>query len=340
MILLVKLLVVLGGWLSLSSPAPGQPYYQGKTIQMIVGYSAGGGFDAYARTIARHMGKHIPGNPSFIVENRVGAGGLISANHLYNVAKPDGLSIGHFVGGLLLGQVLDQQGIEFDARLFEYIGAPVVDHSVCVFTKASGITSMERWRASKAPVKMGGLGPGSTTPDNVTRVLKEALGLPVQLVSGYKGVAEIRVAAESNELAGGCWGWDGTKRPWGKQIDSGEVVVVLQNWVKAHPDLPKVPLAIDHAKNAEARELIQLGIHDQSAMLRPFVLPPKTPKDRAAVLRKAFLDTLNDAAFRADAEKGRLDIEPVSGEEIERIVHGLFKLNPTLVSRFKDILYK
>jgi len=340
MVLLMKLFVIVAGFSSIPSSAPAQPYYQGKTIQMIVGYSAGGGFDAYARTIARHMSRHVPGNPSFIVENRTGAGGLISANHLYNVAKPDGLSMGHFVGGLLLGQVLDQPGIEFDARQFEYVGAPVIDHSVCVFTKASGITSMDRWRASKTAVKMGGLGPGSTTPDNVTRVLKEALGLPVQLVSGYKGVAEIRVAAESGELAGGCWGWDGTKRPLGKQLESGEVVVVLQNWLKAHADLPKVPLAIDQAKTAEARELIQVGIHDQSAMLRPFVLPPKTPKERVALLRKAFLDTLNDPMFKADAEKGRLDIEPVGGEEVEKIVHGLFHLRPSLVHRFKDILYK
>jgi tripartite-type tricarboxylate transporter receptor subunit TctC len=307
---------------------------------MIVGYSAGGGFDAYTRTIARHMGKHVPGNPSFVVENRTGAGSLIAANHLYKISKPDGLTIGHFIGGLFLGQVLDQPGLEFDARRFEYLGSPVVDHSVCVFTKASGITGIEAWRATKSPVKVGGLAPGSSTPDNVTRILKEALGLPVQLVTGYKGVADIRVAAEAGELAGGCWGWDGTKRPWGKQLESGDVVVVLQNWSKPHTDLLKVPLAIDQAKSTDARQLIQTGIHDQSAILRPFVLPPRTPPDRVAILRKAFMATLNDPEFRADAAKGRLDIEPVDGAEVEKIVHGLFKLDPILVSRFKDILYR
>jgi hypothetical protein len=115
---------------------------------------------------------------------------------------------------------------------------------------------------------------------------------------------------------------------------------VLQNWKSAHVDLPNVPLAIDQAKTDEARELIQIGIHDQSSILRPFVLPPKTPKDKVAILRKAFIDTLNDPEFKADAAKGRLDVEPVSGEEVERIVHGLFKLSPALISRFKDILYK
>jgi tripartite-type tricarboxylate transporter receptor subunit TctC len=316
-----------------------QPYYEGKTIQMIVGYSAGGGFDAYARTIARHMGRHIPGKPTFVVENRTGAGSLIAANHLYKVSKPDGLTIGHFIGGFFLGQVLEQPGIEFDARRFEYLGAPVIDHSVCVFTQASGITSLEKWRAAKTPPKLGGLAPGSSTPDNVTRILKEALALPIQLVTGYKGVADIRLAAESGELAGGCWGWDGTKRPWGKRLETGEVAVVLQNSAKPHPDLPKVPLAINHAKTATARRLIQIGIHDQSAILRPFVLPPKTRQDNVAILRQAFINTLNDPDFKTDAATARLDIEPVSGEEVERIVHGLFKLDPVLISRFKDILY-
>ena len=174
----------------------------------------------------------------------------------------------------------------------------------------------------------------------MTRILKEALGLPVQLVTGYKGVADIRVAAEAGELASGCWGWDGTKRPWGKQLESGDVVVILQNWSKPHTDLLKVPLAIDQAKSTDARQLIQTGIHDQSAILRPFVLPPRTPPDRVAILRKAFMATLNDPEFRADAAKGRLDIEPVDGAEVEKMVHGLFKLDPILVSRFKDILYR
>lgn len=333
------LLVIAG--LSLTwTEACAQPYYQGKTIQIIVGYSAGGGFDAYARTIARHLGKHVPGTPSVVVENRTGAGSLIAANHLFKVSKPDGLSIGHFIGGFFLGQVLGQPGIEFDSRQFEYLGSPVVDHSVCVLSKSSGVTSIEAWRAAKNPVKVGGLAPGSSTPDNVTRILKEALGLPLQLVTGYKGVSDIRLAVESGELAGGCWGWDGTKRPWAKQLASREVVVVLQNSSSAHGDLPTVPLAIQQARTDEARQLIRIGIHDQSSILRPFVLPPHTAKDNVTILRKAFLDTLNDPEFKADATKGRLDIEPVSGKEVEEIVHGLFKLPPALMSRLKDILYK
>src|SRR5262249_32824142 len=143
-----------------------EPFYKGKTIRIIVGFSAGGGFDTYARALARHLSKHIAGNPAVVVENMAGAGSLIAANHIYNVAKPDGLTMGHFIGGLLLGQVLGQKGVEFDARKFEYVGAPTTDHVICAMTKASGITSIEKWMASKTPVKMGGLAPGASTPDN------------------------------------------------------------------------------------------------------------------------------------------------------------------------------
>jgi tripartite-type tricarboxylate transporter receptor subunit TctC len=316
-----------------------EPFYKGKTIRVVVGFSAGGGFDTYSRVLARHMGKHIPGQPTFVVENMTGAGSLIAANHVYKVAKPDGLTIGHFIGGLFLGQVLGQRGIEFDARKFEYIGAPVTDHVVCALTKASGITSIERWMTAKTPVKMGGVAPGASTPDNGTRILKAALGLPIQVVSGYKGTADIRLAADGGELAGGCWGWDSISSTWRKGLDAGEVIVVLQAAPKPHPDLPKVPLAINLAKTDEARQLIEVGIHSDSEIVRTYTLPPGTPKERVQVLRRAFADMLKDPEFLADAKKANLGVNPVSGEEVEKIIAGLFKLDPALITKLKDILY-
>src|SRR5262249_47259373 len=187
-------------------PAHAQSFYEGKTLRVIVGLAAGGGFDTYARAIARHLGKHIPGNPTIIVENMTGAGSLVAANHVYRVAKPDGLTVANFNGTLMLGQVLGQRGIEFDARKFEFIGAAVKEDVACALTKASGITSVDKWMAAKTPVKLGGVAPLGS-PDNTARVLK-AIGLPVQLVTGYKGTAEIRLAAEGGEIAGGCWAWD------------------------------------------------------------------------------------------------------------------------------------
>lgn len=312
-------------------------FYKGKTLRIIVGASAGGGFDTYTRVIARHIGKHLPGNPAVIVQNMPGAGQLIAANHVYKVAKPDGLTMGNFIGGLLLRQILGQPGIEFDALKFEYVGVPLKDTWICTLTKASGITSMEKWLGSKTPVKLGGTGPGANT-DDVPAILKAALGLPIQLVTGYKGTAEIRLAAESGELAGGCWSWDSTRATWGKALESGDVAVVVQMTTEPHPELPKVPLAINFAKSEDERRLIQSGTVDPAAMNRLYVLPPGTSKEIVQLVRKAFMDTLSDPEFKADAKKSKLDVEPMSGEELAKTVAGLFKLNPALVARLKEAL--
>ena len=312
-------------------------FYKGKTIRIIVGFAAGGGFDTYSRVIGRHMGKFIPGNPSIIVENMTGAGSLVAANYVYRVAKPDGLTIGHFIGGLIMQQVMGGTGIEFDARKFEMIGVPVKENVVCALRKESGITSVESWLAAKTPVKLGGTAPGSTT-DDVAKILREAIGLPIQLVSGYKGTADIRLAADSGEIAGGCWAWESVKVTWRPALERKDVVVVLQAIPKSHPELTSVPLAINFAKTDEAKKLIDAGIHDTQIFTRPYVLPPGTPKERVQVLRKAFLDTFKDKEFLDEATKSKLDVDPIPGEQVEQIVAGLFKLDPALLAKLKQIL--
>jgi len=324
-----------GAWTQLSRAQ--EPFFKGKTIRIVVGFSAGGGYDIYARAIARHMSQHIPGNPAIVVENMAGAASMISANHVYKVAKPDGLTIGHFIGGLFLQQVLGRQGIEFDARKFEYLGVPIKDTYCIGLTKASGITSMESWLAAKTPVKIGGTAPGSAT-DDIPAVLQAALGLPLQVVSGYKGTAEIRLAADSGEVAGFSTGWESFKSTWRKSLETGDAFIAVQAVAKPHPELPKVPLAINYAKTEEAKKLIQVGAHDPGTLARPFVLPPGTPKDRVQILRKAFMDTFTDPEFLAEAKKTNLDIGPLSGEEIAKTVENLFKLEAPIVERLKKIL--
>ena len=248
-----------------------EPFFKGKTVRIVVGFAAGGGFDTYTRAIARYWGRHIPGNPSIIVENMAGAGSLIAANHVYKAARPDGLTIGNFGGGLFMQQLKGGAGIEFDARKFEFLGVPVQDNRSCVFTKASGITSMERWMAAKTPVKVGATAPGDLVHDG-PKILQAALGLPIHLVSGYKGTADIRLGAESGELAGGCWGWDSIKATWSRALESGEAIVVVQMVSKPHPDLPKVPLAISYAKSDDARQLIESGVTIPAITNRPYVV--------------------------------------------------------------------
>ena len=333
--------LAIGVWLSLAlwvSPTLAQEFYKGKTIRLIVATTPGGGFDAYSRAIARHMGKYIPGNPTIIVENMPGAGMLIGANYLYKQAKPDGLTVGNWIGTLVLGQITSRKGVEFDARKFEYVGAPVRNHDLCLMTKASGITSAEKWMASKTPVKMGATPPGST-PFDVAAILKEATGLPAQLVSGYKGTADIRVAVDSGEVAGLCGlSWASARVTWRKQLETGDVVVVLQSAPKAHPDLPNVPLSINLAKTEMGRKLIQAGIHDTSVITYLYSLPPGTPKERVQILRRAFEGTMKDSDFLAETTKANMEINSVTGEDLEKIVNDFFKLDAAVVNKLKEIL--
>ncbi|HEX9663767.1 MAG TPA: tripartite tricarboxylate transporter substrate-binding protein [Candidatus Binatia bacterium] len=322
----------------LCAPALAQDsFYQGKTVRIIVGASAGGGYDTYSRAIARHIGKHIAGNPTFVVDNMPGAGMLIAANHVYKVAKPDGLTIGHFIGGLFLQQFLGKPGVEFDAAKFEYIGVPTQDNYVLGISKKTGITSMEQWMASKKVLKFGGVGVGSAT-DDIPKVLMATIGLPIQLVSGFKGTADIRLAFNSGEIQGVCNAWESFRATWPNEVKSGDVTLLLQNTAKSHPELPKVPLAINYAKTDEARKLIRALVHSVGPAARPYVFPPATPKDRVMMVRRAFMSVMKDPEFLADANKAKLDISPLNGSELEQNVKEMFNLDPTLVSKAKEIM--
>jgi tripartite-type tricarboxylate transporter receptor subunit TctC len=325
--------------LTFVNPAKAQDsFYNGKTVRIIVGAAAGGGYDTYSRTIARHIGKHIPGNPTFIVENMPGAGFLISANYTYKIAKPDGLTVGHFIGGLFLQQLLGKPGIEFDAAKFEYIGVPTQDDYVIgISKKNTGISTMDQWMSTKTIVKLGGVGAGSAT-DDIPKVLKETIGLPVQIVSGYSGTATVRLAYDSGEVQGVCNSWQSFTATWPNELKSGDLEIVLQTTAKSHPELSKVPLAMSYAKTDEARNLISSLVHSVGPAARPYLLPPGAPKDRLMTLRRAFMAVMKDPEFLADAKKAKLDINPLDGEELERNVRDIFKLDPKLIPKAKEIL--
>lgn len=319
------------------SAAAQETFYQGKNIRLIVGSDPGGGFDTYSRTIARHMTKHIPGNPTIVVENMPGAAQMISANYLYRVAKPDGLTMGNFAGTLFLAQVMGRPGVEFDARKFEYLGAPARDFSSCTLSKRTGINSLQQWLSAKSPVKIGGIGPGDFTYE-IPKILEFALGLPIQVVAGYKGTAPIRLAVESGEVDGVCMDWNSVKATWRRALDAGDVKVVVQIAPRSHPELSDLPLAADFAKSAEGRKLIQVGIHDRGLSFRPYTLPPGVPRERSKILRAAFTQTLTDTEFLADAKKANLVIEAVPSSEIDRIVADLFKLEPAVAAKLADVM--
>jgi len=311
-------------------------FYRGKTIRIVVGYSAGGGFDTYSRAIARHLAKHIPGKPAVIVENMPGAAGLVAANSIYRAGRPDGLTIVNFQGTQVMSQILGRDGVEFDARKYEWLGAPTRENAVCALTRASGVTTVQQWAASTTPVKLGSVAPGGATHD-VPRVLQAALGLPIHLVRGYKGT-EIRLAAQSGEVSGGCWPWESLRPTWRQALEAGEATVVLQVTDKPLPDLPGVPLALGLAKTDEARQLIRSGIIVPTTVSRVYAMPPATPADRVRLLRAAFLKTLADPEFVADARQAQLDIDPISGEEVTRLIGELFKMSPAVLAKLKELL--
>ena len=191
--------------------------------------------------------------------------------------------------------------------------------------------------AAKQPVKIGGQTPGSTLSD-FPEVLKAALNLPIQVVGGYKGTADIRLAADSGEVDGGCWGWETIKVTWRKGIELGDVKVVIQAVPKKHPELQDVPNAVDLAKSDEARQLIKAGIIDPATIVRSYSLPPGTPKERVKILRDAFMATMKDPEFLAETKKSELEVNPMSGDEVQSIVQGFFKLQPSVVAKLKEVM--
>jgi tripartite-type tricarboxylate transporter receptor subunit TctC len=233
--------------------------------------------------------------------------------------------------------VLGNKAAQFDGRKFGWVGVPVADHGVCVTTKTSGVKTVEEWLASKRALKIGTVSPGSTAED-IPRLLQAALGLPMQIVSGYQGTTKIRLAIESGEVDGGCWGWESIKATWRSAIDSGDINVVIQPRLKSHPDITHVPLAAKYTKGAESKQLLQVLNDVYGETVRPYALPPATPKDRIETLQNAFLMTMKDSEFLAEAKKTQTDVDPISGSEAARIFASLYEYPPTLINRLKEIL--
>lgn len=316
--------------------AQAQDVFKDKTLTFIVGYSPGGTYDQYTRLIARHISKYLPGNPTRIVENMPGAGGIIAANHLYNRTKPDGLTIAAWASPLILQHIMGNEAIKFDGRKVGWVGIPAPYDTACHFNKESGIRSMEDWINAKRPIKIGSIGPGTSLSD-VPKLLKAALNLPLEMVEGYKGGAEARLAVENGEVDGLCASWQATKVTWRSQMESGKINVVLQTTFKSHPDLKKVPLAINYAKTEEAKTLLRVADNVHVYQF-PYSVAPGTPPERLRLLQQAFVRTLRDRDLIAEANKAQLEVAAIDGPTTAKTFAGLYELNPALIAKLKEIL--
>lgn len=300
-------------------------FYKGKTIELLIGYSPGGGYDTYARTIARHMSKHIPGNPTIVPKNQPGAGSLKLTNFLFNVAPKDGTTFGTIGRGIPMEPLLGGEGTQFDAKEFNWIGSANDEVSICVAWHTTGIEKFEDLYEKELVV--GGTGSGADT-DTFPMLIKNVLGAKIKLISGYPGGSDILLAMERGEVGGRCgWSWSSVKSRRMDWIREGKVNILLQMSLAKHPDIPEVPLVMDLAETREQKQIFRLMFARQR-MGRPYVAPPGVPEERVAALRKAFMDTMKDPEFLAEAKKAKLEITPVSGEEIQTLINELYEDTP------------
>jgi tripartite-type tricarboxylate transporter receptor subunit TctC len=310
-------------------------FYKGKNVDLMVGYSAGGGYDVYARMLGRYIGKHIPGNPTVVVKNLEGAGSLRLANALYNSLPKDGTVFGTVARGAAFDPLLGNKAAQFDASKFNWIGSANDEVSVCVAWHDSGIIKIEDTFDKELVV--GGTGPSADT-DQFPRIVNGVLGTKMKIVSGYPGGNDVSLAMERGEVQGRCgWSWSSvisTRKDW---FDSKKINVLVQLSLNKHPDLPNVPAILDLAKTAEQKQILSL-VFARQALGRPFVAPPGIPQDRVDALRKAFMDTMKDPEFLAEAEKAKLEITPISGEEVQKIVVEAYKVDPAIAKKTEELL--
>jgi tripartite-type tricarboxylate transporter receptor subunit TctC len=291
-------------------------FYKGKTVEIYIGYSVGGAYDVYARLLARHMGKHLPGRPTVVNKNMEGAGSLRLANWLYNVAPKDGTVFGIIGRGIPFDPLLGGSG-QFDATKFSWIGSANDEVSICAAWHATPVNTFEDLLTRDMIV--GGTASGADT-DQFPKIVNGVLGAKMRVISGYPGGNEITLAMERGEVQGRCgWSWSSVKATHPTWVQDKKIKILMQLSLAKHPDLPDVPLIMDLAKNDEQRQILKL-VFARQVMGRPFLGPPGIPDDRLTALRKAFMDTMKDPEFLAEAEKGKLEITPVSGEDIQKLV--------------------
>jgi tripartite-type tricarboxylate transporter receptor subunit TctC len=316
--------------------ATAQEFYKDKTIRFIVGQAAGGGYDTYTRTIARFIGKYIPGGPAIIVDNMTGAGSLVAANYLYNNAKPDGLTIANWNSALVFNQAMGDGNVKFDARKFAWIGAPSKSVPVCLIMGFAGPKTMDEIIKSGKTLRMGGTGPGSHSID-MPLMLNKMVGTKFAVVSGYQGTAQIRIALQRREVDGLCTNWDSvvaTQKELLEAKGDDRMIPFILHATVDDPRAKGVALITETIKDANNLHAYRVYMA-QMEYSRPLTSAPGTPKDRLDILRHAFKATLADAEFLAQANKSKLDINHVSGEECEKWVGEVLSISPKMKEELK-----
>ena len=314
-------------------------FYQGKTVRIVVGFSAGGGYDQYSRMIARHLSKYIPGNPAVIVDNMPGVGSIIAANHLFNAAPKDGTIVANISGPIVLEQLFGAPSVQFDLAKFRYLAVPVSESYMMIVHKRTGITKFDDVRGEKAKQVTFGAIPGSTV-EHAPILVKEALNANLKIVSGYKGTADVRLALDSGEVDGFFNTWTSSKITSYYKIKSGEWVVLAQMTEKPMKDLivPNVPTIPMIARSEEQRLLLKYGTSTPNDFGKVYVLPPGVPADRAQAMETAFARVFKDKDLQADADKGKLEVDPLIGNTIQKLVVEFLGMPADVKNKLQTVL--
>ena len=310
-------------------------FYKGRNVDLYIGYSVGGAYDIYARVLARHLGKHIPGNPTIVPKNMEGAGSLRLANWIYNVGPKDGTALATIGRGTPFDPMLGSKGAQFQGDRFTWIGSANNEVSICVSWKTSGITKLEDMMSKELIV--GGTGQAADT-DQFPRILNGVLGTKFKIVTGYPGGNEVNMAIERGEVKGRCgWSWTSVLATHKRWVDDKSINILVQLSLDKHPDLPHVPLIMDFAKTDDQIRIFRL-IFARQVIGRPFLAPPGVPKDRADALRQAFMDTMKDKDFLSDAAKSQLEITPVDGNAVERLIKETLQTPKALADKAAEFI--
>src|SRR5687767_12731475 len=319
--------VLFAALMSLPLAAGAQPTFAGKTVTIIVGYKAGGGYDATARLLARHLPKHIPGKPTVIVQNMPGANSIIAANHIYNVAKPDGLTIGTFNRNLPIAQLTRVEGVKFDVTKFQWVGSAANESTILAIRNDLPYKTFDELRKAKQPVVIGSTGPGANTHD-FPLLLKELLGVNLKIVSGYQSSADIMLAVERKEVDGRAGSFTSLRT----FIDRNLVRPIIRART-VEPGIENLPADEDMAPNARAKAIMALRSAPEQ-VARPYVLPPATPADVVKAMRDAFARTIQDPELVAESKKAKFDLEYLPGDQAQKILVEVLKQPKDIVEEF------
>jgi tripartite-type tricarboxylate transporter receptor subunit TctC len=315
-------------------------FYEGKNIRFIVGFAAGGGYDAYARTVGRYIGRYIPGNPSVTVENMDGAGSAIATNYMYNKAPKDGLTVGIWNSQNVFNQMMGDPSLRIDGRKFGWIGSPSNDSVVCAIMGFAGPKTFAEIVKSNKPIRMGATRAGNTT--SLPEMLNRWAGAKFEVIRGYTGTSKIRLAMRSHEVDGACWTWDSMRSTARSMLDAkgdDELIPFIINGKWEDPEVKDIAQFNEVIKDKDNLEAFKTW-NSPNEFARPFSLPPSSPPEALSILRKAFKATIEDKDYIVDANKSKLPVNYTSGEKVDEYVKQIYSISPEVKKRLEFLVKK